>query len=224
MKIPTKSISKFNEDKTYKYFPGSSIVKMLDDKKTLDNIYSIVDDMKKSNLFEKFVFLPTNSYHMTVCDLVTYLDILENENYLNLVIDKNQKYEMIDSDILNKLKDYDFNLNVEMKVVEINYKQILLSPNTENDSKTIRQFREYIYNTLGIKIKDNYNFHISLTYKLFELNETEKNDIKKFLEKLNAKYLNKFDKIRIDKPTLVAFNDMSDFRKICKGREGLGNF
>ena len=55
-----------------------------------------------------------------------------------------------------------------------------------------------------------------------ELSNEEELIINNFMQELNDKYLNEFDDIEINVATLVAFNDMSEFRELSLGRKNLG--
>lgn len=207
-----KTLSKFNKDKTFKYFPGCSIVNNFDNVDLIENISKIKDEMKESNLFNKYVFLPKSSYHMTISDLFTYHD---------LGLFKEEEMIKKDSEVIELLKDLNFNLNIEMVLVEITPRKLILKPKTELDLNIINEFRKEVFKRLDILNKD-YVFHISISYKLIEVNDHEKDLIDKYLKKLFEKHKDNFNSIKINVPTLVAFNDMSEFRDLKLGRKNLG--
>jgi len=208
-----KSLEKFYENKSYKYFPGCSIVKNFDDEILIETITDIRNEMIESKLFDNYVFLKPSSYHMTVCDLYTY----DTNKIINF-----DEIEMKDKEVLSKLSKINYNLNVEMEMFDISDKKILLRPKTNNSKHTLNVFRDNVYTSLGIKNDENYVFHISLTYKIEENEQIKTEKIKDFMKKLTNKYREKLQRIMIDKPVLTVFNDMSEFRDINLGRKNLG--
>lgn len=214
-----KTLEKFNADKTYKYFPGNTIIQFIDD---IDPIINIKETLVKSNLFDKFVFLPNASYHMTVCDLITFNDLKTNPAFSEFVFKEENAIDIIDKKIIDTFKKEVFNLNIEMKPVKIKAKQILLKPNTKEDEDKLKEFRNNIQELLKIKLNPNYNFHISLSYQLKKLTDDEQQQIDEFLEDLNADHLSNIGTIKIDQPILAAFNDMYEYRLLSKGRKELG--
>lgn len=219
-----KSLYKFNIDKKYKYFPGLSIIKTFDDEELIRQIITIKKEMENFKYFQKFVFLPEDSYHMTVCDLVTFNDLNTNINYKDFPLKDETDYDLIDKYVFNTLQNEEFGLDVKMKPIKITSTKIMLSPKTEEDRLTLDNFRKKVYDKLNLLFNESYKFHISLTYKLIELSENEKNELGLYLDTLNKKYLDKISDIKIDIANLVVFNDMSEFRKLSKGRENLGRY
>lgn len=216
------SHQKFNEDKTYRYFPGISIAKMFGDHQLVKLIAEVKEDMERSGHFEQFVFLPKSSYHMTICDLLTYNDLDTNLKFKEFEL-KNEKDPLrLDRYVSALLGTEEFPLNVVMKVKAIKERKLSLIPYSEEDATKLAQFRKRMGETLKIFMDPGYQFHISLSYQLFSLDENEQRALGHFMCELNDKYLHRFTKIAIDTATLVAFNDMYQFREPSLGREDLG--
>jgi len=219
-----KSHNKFNLDKSYKYFPGLTIIKLFNDEDLIKLIISLKRDMEQSGYFNKFVFLPEDSYHMTVCDLITFNDLKTNKNFKRFPLKNETNIDLIDQYVYKLLKSDEFVLNVKMKLVKITSRKIHLQPKTKEDNLKLKLFRKKICEKLKIKLSDSYIFHISLTYRLFDLTVDEKEKLNSFLDTLNSKYINKFSDIDIDIANLAIFNDMSEYRKLLMGRKKLGNY
>ena len=105
-----KTLQKFNENKSYKFFPGNSIIKIISDEKLLNLIKKVKNEMESSNLFDKYIFLPEDSYHVTICDLLTYEDLKTNLSYKNFGINKDEDINFIDKRIIEELSNINFNL------------------------------------------------------------------------------------------------------------------
>lgn len=206
-----KSLEKFNIDKSYKYFPGNTIIHFLTDKKQINTIISIKNEMAHNPLYEKFVFLPEDSYHMTVCDILTYNDLLTNKKFSNFKFKKLKDSFLINQQIFQELGDNSFILNIKMIPVEIKSKKIVLKPKSIEDENKLKHFRSGILEKLGIIDEENYKFHISLAYQIEQFNENEKKLIDDFLADLNFRYLNKIGVININIAYFTLFNDMSKY-------------
>lgn len=217
-----KTLQKFNENKSYKFFPGNSIIKIISDEKLLNLIKKVKNEMESSNLFDKYIFLPEDSYHVTICDLLTYEDLKTNLSYKNFGINKDEDINFIDKRIIEELSNINFNLKVRMRVKNIKPKRLSLEPKTIEDYNILNEFRKKVYSKLNLVMNESYKFHCSLSYQLQELSNEEELIINNFMQELNDKYLNEFDDIEINVATLVAFNDMSEFRELSLGRKNLG--
>ena len=75
---------------------------------------------------------------------------------------------------------------------------------------------------MNLRYKSNYEYHISLSYKIIETTKDEEEVIDQFLNQLFKKHFDSLQNIKITSPTLVAFNDMSEFRDLKLGRKDLG--
>ncbi len=214
-----KTLEKFYENKEYKYFPGNTIIHFLDNKDQIKIICELKKEMEKNSLFEKFVFLPENSYHMTVCDIVTYKNLKDDNKYK---FDSSSNLYNMDKQIASFLKDTIYDLNIKMVPKKIKAKKIVLEPKTDLDAKKLSEFRSFVASKIGIQLPNNYTFHISLAYQLKELNEKETEEMDKFLEILNNKYLHLLNEINVNKAYFVLFNDMYAYGLIENGRLNLG--
>ncbi len=212
-----KTLEKFYENKDYKYFPGNTIIHFLDNKAQIEIISQIKEEMEANRLFEKFIFLPKSSYHMTVCDVLTYNTLTEESRYK-----KTSNLLEIDQQIAHFLEKTSYHLDIKMIPKKIKAKKIVLEPKTEVDAKKLSDFREFVANRTGIQLPENYTFHISLAYQLMELDEKEKEEMDRFLQSINQKYLHLIQEINVDKVDFVLFNDMYAYGFLENGRKELG--
>lgn len=217
-----KTLQKFKKDKTYEYFPGNTIIHFLNNPKQINILREITTEMNNNKLFKNFCLLPVDSYHMTVCDILTYNDLFLHERFKNLNFGNLRNIEVIDKKVLEMLGEELFNLNILMQPQRIKAKRIELKPKTENDKLKIEQFRKFVAENVGFILPENYTFHISLSYQLMKLTDNEKEEMNTFLNKLNDKYLNVIGDVIVDKAFFTLFNDMSDYGMLKDGRLNLG--
>lgn len=217
-----KTLAKFNKDKSYAYFPGNTIIHFIDNQEQVKLLSTIRDEMEQCPLFEKFILLPKTSYHMTVCDILTYFDLLTHERFADFKHKQLRKIADIDRQVLEDLRTSRFDLNVTMIPVEIKAKRVALKPKSKEDEESLRAFREAVSQRIGFKLDPKYTFHISLSYQLQELSEEEKTQMDYVLQKLNEKYLSSFGEIKVRFADFTVFNDMSAYGLYEGGREDLG--
>lgn len=219
-----KSHDKFEMDKTYRYFPGIAIIKPFDEASLVSLLIRIRESMKASGCFDKYVFLPASSYHMTVCDIITVKDLRTNPMFSDFELKNETDLSTIDNYVYDQLKGEEYFLDVKMKAVRITAKKIVLEPKTKTDKETLNAFRKKVYRSLNIEMEENYQFHISLAYRLNRLTQEELNSRNTTLKRINQTFISEFGDVTIDSAHLVAFNDMSCFRRISEGRANLGNY
>jgi hypothetical protein len=214
-----KSLAKFHADKTYKYFPGVAIIHFISNPRIKYLLSKMSKEMKDSTLFNKYVFLPEESYHSTISDLLTYNDLSTNPTFKSFPLKEESKFSVIDKFVLQQMQNSTFNLNINMRISEITDRKVRIEPKTEEDKRKLDKFRFKVANGINIPFDDSYQFHISLTYQLFHRTESEKNQIGNFLNNLNEKYLNSFGSFNIDIVDLVIFDSMKEFKNITMVRE-----
>lgn len=217
-----KTLEKFKENKIYRYFPGSTIIHFINNERQIKVLESIRDEMNNFEIYKKFCLLPVESYHMTVCDIVTYKDITSNEMFNTFKYRLAKTIDEADKLIYNELEDILVDLNITMIPAKIKSKKIVLKPKTEDDKLKLENFRKEVSSRLGFSLPENYTFHISLAYQLQELTDYEQEELDKFLEYLNYKYLADIKEIKVDEINYTIFNDMSEYGLLENGRINLG--
>ena len=210
-----KTLEKFYKNKEFKYFPGNTIIHILDNREQIKIISGIREEMESNPLFKKFIFLPAESYHMTVCDILTYQTMSEEHLTIKDIC-------TVDRKIASVLGHTSYDLNIKMIPKKIKAKKIVLEPKTEADAKKLADFRALVAEKTGIQLPTDYTFHISLAYQLMELTERESSEMDKFLIYLNQKYLHLIEEIDVKKADFVLFNDMYAYGLFENGRSLLG--
>lgn len=210
-----KTLEKFYENKDFKYFPGNTIIHILDNREQIKLISKIREEMEENPLFNKFIFLPATSYHMTVCDILTYNTTEEENPTIKDIC-------VVDQRIASVLENTSYDLNIKMIPKKIKAKKIVLEPKTAEDAKKLADFRAFVAMKTGIQLPKSYTFHISLAYQLMELTEQESLKMDQFLNYLDQKYLHLIKEIDVKKADFVLFNDMYAYGLFEKGRSQLG--
>ena len=221
MKKPQAN-DKFYPDKSYRYFPGVAIIHGMLDDAFQQQLETITHAMKQSSLFDSFVFLKPASYHMTVADLITYKHLQSNGIYQHFPLKDANRISQLDAHVQDVLGKTTFPLDITMVPVKITSRKVLLEPKTDEDAEKLKDFRAMLYEKLKIEPNGNYQFHVSLTYRLYELSEDQRAELDAYLETLNEEYLKQLKPLHVKHAELMAFNDMAEFRNIERGRDCLG--
>lgn len=216
-----KTLQKFNYDKSMKYFPGNTIVHNIVNQSVLQRINEIVDDYKKQSFAEKLVFLPEDSYHMTLCDIIAYQNIKNATEDFRSNIYKGD-ITQTDHFIGNILKDIEFPKTIMMSLDYFDLNKIVLKPINQVHKELILGFRRKISEQVSLKLDESYVFHISISYTMEPLTETEKETAEAFFTRLQKRYQVSFPVLVIDQPIFALYNDMSEFRDYKLGRKNLG--
>ena len=202
------------------YFPGVTIVYNFTDLDLIRTITEIVIEYKKYRFASKLVFLPEDSYHMTIANIIAYNKKYQDKSLSKFpVLDKN--LQEIDNYIVNAIRDEE-KLDVEMVIERFTESKIIVKPRTPHDERVLKEYRKNIYRKLGIGYDDDYMFHISVSYTLIDFDEADRREMQALNAKLLPIYATKVGTIQIDAAQLSFFNDMSEFRHFKEGRDNLG--
>jgi hypothetical protein len=181
--VPTRAVGqKFHEDGSVRHFPGNTIICTIDeDNPAYARLIEVSESVKALSCSGKFTLLPPSSYHMTVIQ-----GVCEEERkpelwsrYLSL----DTPLEETDRFFMEKWQDIGIPEGFEMK---FNYFHtdgtaltINLIPQTQKTANELKTFRDEVAEKLGLRFPnhDDYKFHISIGYKLYELTEEEEHEL-----------------------------------------------
>ena len=212
------SLKKFDLDGKPIYFPGQTIVNNFVDPKLNELLKEISDNFKTLSFANKFAYLPKNSYHMTLCDLIVFNNLKEDNKY-PAEIKALESLEETDYYIINKLKDLEYPKDVKITIDYIAENKVYIKGYHEEDLEKLKAFRKKTLEFLKIKYNEDYKFHISLNYSLYHLTDEENKELNELLVRLNDQYKDKFPIITLDNIILAFYNDMMNFTDYKKGRK-----
>lgn len=203
---------KFNEQGCMKWFPGNTIVSDLSKHK--DVMYIIKEIQKayqKLSFSNKYVFLPDDSIHMTVFELLCHFNRKTSQWSDNLSLD--EPLEHIDLYFHEQLKTTPFPSGFKMKPLpKIETTVLKVNPFDQRATSILKEFRDQLAQKTGVRFPnhDTYQFHISFGYKIHELTQAEQASVNQ-LNHLLAKEISKLDTIDIEQIYYTVFEDMSEF-------------
>ncbi len=220
LKYNATTLEKFTADKKMLYFPGVTIVYNFTDPELIKAITEIVRAYKKSRFAAKLVFLPEDSFHMTIASIIAYKKKYQDRSLSDFpALDKD--LAETDSFIVNALRDEE-ELDVEMVIERFTESKIIIKPRTPHDERVLKDYRKRIYRKLGIGYDDDYLFHISVSYTLIDFDGADEREMQALNARLLPIYAPMIGTIHIDAAQLSFFNDMSEFRHHTQGRDRLG--
>lgn len=206
---------KFHEDGSFKSYPGATIISKIKihsiESSIINECQTVLKQLPFSN---KFAFLPQDSFHMTVFELVN--DRIREQEKWSKLLALDTPMDQVDQLLTEKFAALKKPDKIKMKIDGILTKSVIaisLQPYSQEQERVLHQFRENASEMTGVRKPghDNYKFHITLAYKLIHLTEQEEQHLTNETANL-CKHLNeKMPSIELDSPELTFYHDMSAF-------------
>jgi hypothetical protein len=216
--------TKFNEDGTLKRFAGNTVIcPFAADHPAFALLCFLQNEFATKIYASKFALLPPSSFHMTVFDGV--LDQVRNPERWPNELDIGRPLDKVHRFFSDHLKDVSAPASVTMAIEDIfSHPTIALCGATATDNDKLRQFRDLLANTLGLRTPDHaeYRFHITLGYTLYQLDDSEKKQVAADIKTLlNLPEVRNFQ-IELPDPEFCHFEDMGRFnRQFVIGRNAV---
>ena len=209
--------TKFRADGAVRRFPGCSIVCRLSPLMPQFARLEWVQAYSRDEFFaKKLAYLPPDSFHMTVFDLVCDQRRVP-ENWSDR-IPLDAPLDQAEATITRALQSLDFpTRRFRMRFGGLGpfhtTLHLLLDPADWATRKALAGFREEISRVTGVRhpTHDGYRFHLSLAYLLRPLSPQDKSDFLSYTAEIEARLEAVFSTLRLGRPELVLFEDMYDF-------------
>jgi hypothetical protein len=115
----------------------------------------------------------------------------------------------------------------KMKITECLAHRFTLAPYDRETRQSLKDYRDLISEKTGVRLDnhDHFVFHISLFYKLQQLNCHEAQELTEVLAKINRRVLDKIESFTTGEPKFTIFRDMYAFYEdISRRKQGGGSF
>ncbi|MFC1745523.1 DUF1868 domain-containing protein [Candidatus Riflebacteria bacterium] len=207
--------SKFFPDGSVKAFAGNSLVSNLDSHlPQFDLLVGLQQRMQQKYFAEFFTFLPPDSFHMTVKDLLC--DQVREPLSWSTKINPTLSFNEVEEEIIALLDGVKLEHKLNMKFDRFNLKKTvgpIIKPADFETEKLLSEFRDMVSDVTGIRhpTHDSYEFHISLAYILIKFNSKTSRDVDDFLMEEGEKLKKNFGILTLPPPALVFFPDMHNF-------------
>ena len=208
---------KFNEDGSVRFWPGNTMICLLDhDSLVYEKIKEIRDDFGRNKIGEYLTLLPDESLHMTAIEGV--VDGNRAPEHWTTLLPCDSPLEKVDDLFQEKWKDIPKLGKVEMVFHHIRVGTglcVALRPKTEDDEKRIRGWREIVSKKMGLRFPgfETYEFHISLAYGFKTPDREGMDNLEKMVKEYNEKFSNEKFSFVVPEPSMTYFDNMFFFNK-----------
>ena len=206
---------KFNADGSVRFFPGNTMVCILDHSTEVFRRAKAVRTMfEESDLAGNLTFLPDESLHMTAIEGVC--DQVRDKDHWTSLLPTTAKLVEVD-DLFERLwKEVPMPGKVHMR---FEYLRIIggicigLYPASFEDDKAMRDWRDLVGKKMGLWFQghDRYAFHISLAYGIKPLNEAQHAEIQKIADDFVEECKRHPFVFEIPQPSMTYFDNMLFF-------------
>lgn len=217
--------NKFHEDGSVRFFPGNTIISLVDHKAPVWAEYCKIREMLKAYPVSRcMTFLPDESIHMTVFEGVCH-QWRKPELWTNLLpldCTLTETDDLFERE-LAKVKPLG-SVRMRLDSIALGYgASILLMPATQNDLAELRRYRDDCSKALGIRhpIHDTYRYHLSMCYLTKNATDEEEQQLKAFAGKATAYIKASRIYFTIQQPRLTFFENMFFFNPNRIERNGL---
>ena len=208
---------KFNEDGSVRFWPGNTMICLLDhDSLVFQRIKEIRDDFGRNKIGECIALLPDESLHMTAIEGV--VDGNRSPERWTTLLPCDTPLEKVDDLFQEKWKDIPPLGRVEMVFHHIRVGTglcVALRAKSEDDERRIRAWREIVSEKMGLRFPsfETYEFHISLAYGFRTPSDEAMENLEEMVKKYDEKFsLEKFGFI-VPEPSMTYFDNMFFFSK-----------
>lgn len=208
---------KFNPDGTVRTFPGCSIVTHLTPNTPVHlGLRQVQARLTASPVGRCFTPLPPSSFHMTVMDLVC--DQVREPAYWSRQIPLDAPLAVVDARLaLHVAKVQPAPGPLHMRIDRLGPPDVtvhvLVEPADSETRQALGRYRQAISRATGVRHPNHetYGFHISLAYRIAEMSEAEQRAYETFAAQTHAQLGSTVDRLTLDAPDLVFFDDMFSF-------------
>lgn len=208
---------KFHMDGSVRTFAGNTVISFV---AATSHTYQLAkwvqDQVRQLPFSHKFALLPPSSFHMTVMELLCD-EVRTSERWIaSFPLDA----PLIDTDafFLNTIPQIDPPTEIQMQFAEMTRWSCAINVKPANalTARALRAYRDMIATKTGVRAPNHeqYQFHISLAYRLIELTDDEEAVLDTLLHTVEAHLHEKFGFFRPERPQLTFFDDMFRFATV----------
>ncbi|WP_026339233.1 DUF1868 domain-containing protein [Psychromonas ossibalaenae] len=220
MKFAPAVGQKFNQNGSVRQFAGNTFVCHIEpENPVFEKLLWAQQTLQKMHCAHKFAFLPASSFHMTLfeglCDQVRVPELWSSKLPLDLPLpEATQKLQqelapVKDSENYIMVYDAVYNSPVGGTILH-------LLPADQQCQQALEQSRQQLSELTGIRHADHhsYRFHITLSYKIIELNEDDEKELQQVSRRINQHLSESFGQLSHNPPAFCRFSDMFAFEPL----------
>lgn len=170
------------------------------------------NELKKCSFAKtKLAFLPSDSFHMTIESLCREVD--RGGPTWPPMIPADARFPQIDATLKEIVDSIPMPEHIMVEVDSCEVTKIVLKPHSAEDAEKLKQYRDQVADKTGIHHPwhDGFRYHITLDYKVFDLNEKEEAERDAVCDVLTAELKKRVAPFEVPKAKFVIFNDMMSY-------------
>ena len=208
---------KFHADGRVRTFAGNTIICFVPPDSHVFRLAEWVQMQVRSCTFaHKFAFLPPDSFHMTVMELLC--DETRNAERWTSALPLDAPLAVTDDYFIKTVPTVAPPAAIRMRFVETTRKSftINLRPADAETAQALRTYRDGVAAVTGVRAPDHdqYQFHISLAYRLIHLTAAEEAALDQLLTTVDQYLHEHFGHFEPAAPQLTLFDDMFCFATV----------
>lgn len=206
---------KFNQDGTPRKYPGNTIIA---DVEPSNPAYPVIrklkDILSRGKLGEAFIFMPEDSYHVTIIRGMN--DYVREPEFWPSVLPLDMPMTAVDDYFEEKASQVKSPERIHMKFDHVKIDdydvRICLKPWDEIQEREIKEYRDQIADKIGLRLPghDSYTYHITLAYVLWIPEGDCRMEMERREEEMDA-LLEKQDGFWLSAPRIRFYDDMMNF-------------
>ncbi|KLN63904.1 MULTISPECIES: DUF1868 domain-containing protein [Vibrio] len=211
---------KFNQDGTVRQFPGNTFICHVDQSSELIILLEWAqNELKQMQCGAKFSFLPISSMHMTVfegiCDQVRSPEKWTTKLPLDTPLAHATDLFATEVSQIGAHSGFEMEFDYVYNC-PTGGTSIRLKPATESSRLALVNCRERLRTSTGINMPefDSYHFHITLSYRILELDEGEKQELQQTSERIEERFKQAFGRLRHGAVEFCRFDNMFKFETL----------
>lgn len=168
-------------------------------------------EIMKCSFADKLAFLPPSSFHMTVLSLCREID--RGGPTWPYMIPADARFSQIDSELKKIVNTVPLPEHIKVEVDCCEEIKIILKPHSKEDGDKLKWYRDQVAEKTGIRHPwhDTFRYHLTLDYRVFELNEKEQEERDRVCARLAQELKQRVAPFEIPRAEFVIFNDMMSY-------------
>ena len=206
---------KFDQGGKPLYYPGNTVIADVEkDNPAYDVIHQVHVMLDCEKLAKFFIFLPEDSYHMTVIRGMN--DKVREDGFWPPLLDRKDSMKLVDQYFEDRVKQVPVPEEIHMCFDHLSIDdhdvRVCLKPSDEKEDQKLRAYRDAVADALGFRLPghEEYTYHITVAYMQYIPEQEEKKLVKEKV-RLADQFLKEQPEFYLSAPKASFYNDMLNF-------------
>lgn len=206
---------KFNHDGTPKKYPGNTVIAdVRADSPACAVIHHLYRVLSESGVGDSFIFLPEDSYHVTVIRGVN--DYVRDSAYWPPELKADTPMSAVDDFFEQRVKTVERPGDICMKFESVRIDEhdvrVCLKPWDKQEQQRLARYRDEVADAIGLRLPghDSYTYHVTLAYVL-TIPEGDGLELQRRAVAQMNEYLQLQEGFYLSEPRIAFYDDMMNF-------------